>query len=186
MFVAMIINIEPLNDYIYRIVLSFSHPFIFKAGQYIEMVLPCGKSGYFSIASLINCGRNIELHISDTKNSNSIIRKLKVGNEVKISQASGNAWLRATSDRSMLIVAFGSGFSYARSILLSEALSNSSREVYFYWIMQSKESIYELYLINSLPERFKCQVFHYRDNTKSKYDIGRVSGREHTLVNIFP
>ncbi len=44
-----------------------------------------------------------------------------------------HAWLRDDEERPLILIAGGTGFSYARSILLTALAHNPNREVTIYW-----------------------------------------------------
>ncbi|WP_272677453.1 FAD-binding oxidoreductase [Providencia sp. PROV160] len=161
MTTASISSVSNLNSYICRVGMFFDTELNYISGQFIHVTLECGRSGYFSIASPERVGQTIELHIADTGKPDSFLSKLQVGDKVSVAGPMGNAWLRLDTYRPIIILAFGSGYSYARSILLTEASNDTNRKVSFYWITQTEKDFYERDMLESLPERFSVNLLHF-------------------------
>lgn len=170
MVTATVSSMRALNSYIYRVVIRLESELNYQPGQYVQVILNCGRSGYFSIASPENSGEVIELHIADTRKHDSFLKKLKVGDDVVVAGPIGNAWLRSDSGRPVIVLAFGSGYSYARSILLTEANKDSERKISFYWGVQNENDFYERDILESLPTRFTVN-FHLLNQAPGFPDI---------------
>lgn len=158
MVMATVSSMSALNSHVSRVVIRLESELNYRSGQYIKVILKCGRSGYFSIASPEKRGRVIELHIADTRKPNGFLKKLKVGDNVDVVGPMGDAWFRSDSCRPVIVLAFGSGYSYARSILLTEANKNSGRKLSFYWVVQAENDFYELDMLESLPERISVNL----------------------------
>lgn len=185
MTTASISSVSNLNSYICRVGVFFDTELNYISGQYLHVTLECGRSGYFSIASPERVGQTIELHIADTGKPDSFLSKLKVGDRVSVAGPMGNAWLRLDTYRPIIILAFGSGYSYARSILLTEASNDANRNVSFYWIAQSEKDFYERDILESLPERFSVNLLHFPkggNTNKSMIDALKNIVKEHSVI----
>ncbi|WP_272570124.1 hypothetical protein [Providencia sp. PROV255] len=155
---ATVSSMSALNSHICRVVIRLESELNYRSGQYVQVTLKCGRSGYFSIASPEKSGRVIELHIADTRKPNGFLKKLKVGDNVDVVGPMGDAWFRSDSCRPVIVLAFGSGYSYARSILLTEANKNLGRKLSFYWVAQAENDFYELDILESLPKRISVNL----------------------------
>ncbi|WP_272691357.1 FAD-binding oxidoreductase [Providencia sp. PROV132] len=172
MVAATVSSMRALNSYIYRVVIKLESELNYMPGQYVQVILKCGRTGYFSIASPEKSSRVIELHIADTGKQDGFLKKLKVSDSVAVVGPMGEAWLRSDNSKSVIVLAFGSGYSYARSILLTEANRNSDRRVSFYWAVRSENDFYERDILESLPKRISINLHLLNQESNSLSGIG--------------
>jgi len=134
-------SIEPLACNTFRILLHPELPVAFKAGQYLTVVMGEKDKRPFSIASS-PCRHEgeIELHIGAAEHNayagevvESMKSALETGGDILIDAPHGEAWIREDSDRSMLLIAGGTGFSYVRSILDHCISQQIQKPIYLYW-----------------------------------------------------
>ena len=153
--------IEPLTPYVYKVQLTPEQPVTFTAGQYIMVVMGEDDLRAFSIASSPSQGHVIELHVGATPENPyawEVMQHLQNSAQVEISVPAGDAGLK-DSERPLLLVAGGAGFSYAWSIVLAHLESNSQRELHLYW---GGKSLADLYKHESLKELAATDFrFHY-------------------------
>lgn len=127
--------IEPLTPYVYKVQLTPEEPVAFVAGQYVTVVMGGDDFRAFSIASTPSQGHVVELHIGATPDNAyawEVMERMQQDGEITITVPAGSAGLRE-SERPLIVVAGGTGFSYAWSIAAAQLESNSKREVLFYW-----------------------------------------------------
>ncbi len=62
----------------------------------------------------------------------------------------GEAWLRDDEERPMILIAGGTGFSYARSILLTALARNLNRDITIYWGGREEQHLYDLCELEAL------------------------------------
>jgi aquacobalamin reductase/NAD(P)H-flavin reductase len=122
----------------------------FIAGQYLNFVMSEEDKRPFSIASSPN-NDLIELQIGAFVADSypmQVIEKIKEcfenNSEVNIEMPLGNAQLRTESDRPLLLLAGGTGFSYIKSMFEFLAEQQSSRPVKVYWGLREESACYEL------------------------------------------
>ncbi|KHT60521.1 FMN reductase [Photobacterium gaetbulicola] len=135
-----VISVEPLACNTHRILLRPETPIEFKAGQYLLAVMGEKDKRPFSIASSPCRERELELHIGAAEHNpyaievvESMKAALKAGTPVDIEAPHGEAWVRDDSDKPLLLIAGGTGFSYVRSIL-DNCLSRGVRQpIFVYW-----------------------------------------------------
>ncbi|MDR9827769.1 NAD(P)H-flavin reductase [Vibrio sp. FNV 38] len=134
-------SIEPLACNTYQILLHPESPVEFKAGQYLMVVMGEKDKRPFSIASS-PCRHEgeLELHIGAAEHNAYAIEvveamqsALKIGGEVEIEAPFGDAWVREQSQRPLLLIAGGTGFSYVRSILDHCIAQSIAMPIYLYW-----------------------------------------------------
>ena len=102
----------------------------FKAGQYLQVVLPDGQRRSYSMANSPHESDAVQLHIRHVPQghfSEGILGQLQVGDQLTVELPHGDFWLREDSERPMLLVAGGSGItpilSIMKTVLAREPLS---------------------------------------------------------------
>ena len=92
----------------------------YKPGQYLQVIMGEKDHRSFSIASSPSRGNVLELQIGATpgnKYSGQVLEALRTDGKIEVEMPLGNAYLREHSERPILLIAGGTGYSYARSIL---------------------------------------------------------------------
>lgn len=139
-------SITPLTDHVYKVLLKPNAPVAFAAGQYLNFVMGPEDKRPFSIASAPQA-EHIELQIGAFGADSypmQVIDRIKAGSEVKIEAPFGSAHLRTESERPILLIAGGTGFSYIKSMFEYLVSTNSHREVVVYWGLRDESACYEL------------------------------------------
>ncbi|CAM3858015.1 NAD(P)H-flavin reductase [Vibrio aerogenes CECT 7868] len=154
-------SIQPLASNTYKILLQPSKPVSFKPGQYLMVVMGEQDKRPFSIASS-PCRHEgeLELHIGAAEHNAyafEVVEMMKAAmkdnQDISIDVPHGDAWLRETSERDLLLIAGGTGFSYVRSIL-DHCLSQSvSRNIYLYWGAKDSHQLYAIDELNQIDEQ---------------------------------
>lgn len=162
-FVCRVATIENLTPTVYRIVLALPEPIEFQAGQYIQVVMGERDKRPFSIASCPSKTSELELHVGATPDNPyamEVLQKMRDTGAITIEAPLGNAWLRGDSERPLILIAGGTGFSYTWSILQAHLRSDSKRPVTLYWGGRKPE---DLYLDKQLQELSNRHAnMHYR------------------------
>jgi len=139
-------EIKKLNDQIYRIRLVPEDLALlnFKAGQYIILHLSDDKKIPLSIASSPKEKNFLELHVRLThKNSlaDEMINHFKQSEHVILEGAYGECHLNE-SDREIIFIAGGTGFSPMKSMLETLFIQNKSRKTHLFLGAQVKNDLY--------------------------------------------
>ncbi|NMP30727.1 NAD(P)H-flavin reductase [Thalassotalea sp. M1531] len=149
--------ISNLTPFVYKVLLKPAEKLSFKPGQYLNLVMAEDDKRAFSIASAPH-NDLIELQIGafgEDSYAMQAIEKIKSSDSVTIEAPLGTAFLREDSQRPILLLAGGTGFSYIRSMFEHLAEQNSDRPLMVYWGLRTTEASYELEetkaLIESLP-----------------------------------
>ncbi|ASI96133.1 hypothetical protein [Vibrio rotiferianus] len=125
------------------------------AGQYIVVVAPISKDVYyFSMASAPSDYGEITIHIGDvrsTTKAKQLVAEMKVAGFAFCEGIGGNAYLRDTH-RPMILIAGGSGYSYARSLLLQELSTERSRTITLIWGGEDVDALYEMDELQSIEK----------------------------------
>lgn len=137
-------SIEKLNDFLYRIFLQPQQAVSYKAGQYVSVVMGEKDKRHFSIANA-PVSDLIELHIGATPENSyamQVIKKMQDEGQVEVEVANGDAYLREQSTRPILLVAGGTGFAYAKSIMEQVIALQLSNTVHLYWGVKERAQFY--------------------------------------------
>ncbi|MGF1727442.1 NAD(P)H-flavin reductase [Photobacterium nomapromontoriensis] len=133
-------SIEPLACNTFRILLKPDQPVDFKAGQYLLAVMGEKDKRPFSIASSPCREGELELHIGAAEHNAYAIEVVEVmktalaeGSQIEIEAPHGDAWVRDDSNKPLLLIAGGTGFSYVRSILDNCLSRGVSQPIFIYW-----------------------------------------------------
>lgn len=147
-----------------RIKLLQPNSVAFKAGQYLEVLLPdTDNSAFYSIASSPRKRTEIELLIKEDLLGKGAcyLFSLKVGDSIKFNMPFGEAYLREESKRNLIFVAGSSGASYIRSMIhyLDEIDQLSHRKVFYFLGTREESELMEPDYMHRLDE--KNLGFHF-------------------------
>ena len=131
-----------------KIVLGFpdgGHP-PFKAGQYLEVVLPDnGKKCPFSIASAPGFRPGIELHVRPTPDSDDsavIERLLDERATLTVRIPKGDCFIESAPDGPLLMLAASTGITQMKSIIEHLLPAGLAHPVYLYWGVLTADDLY--------------------------------------------
>jgi aquacobalamin reductase/NAD(P)H-flavin reductase len=147
-----VLSIEPLSPHVLKVTLDAKQPVAFKAGQYLQVVMSEQDKRPFSIANMPQHSHLLELHIGATpKNSYAfeVIQRARDTQSLNVEAGLGDAFLRE-SDMPAIIIAGGTGYSYAKSILLDCLQCQPNRQVDLYWGAKKQADLYELSRLTQL------------------------------------
>jgi aquacobalamin reductase/NAD(P)H-flavin reductase len=139
-------SLESLTEFVYKVLLKPNKPVDFIPGQYLNFVMSEEDKRPFSIASAPGA-EFIELQIGAFAADSypmQVIEKIKTSSEVTIEMPMGEAQLRTKSERPLLLLAGGTGFSYIKSMFEYLAAQKSNRQVVVYWGLRDSSACYEL------------------------------------------
>jgi NAD(P)H-flavin reductase len=139
-------SITALTEYVYKVLLKPTENVDFLPGQYLNFVMSEEDKRPFSIASS-PCDELIELQIGAFGADSypmQVIERIKENSHVTIEIPLGNAALITGSERPVLLIAGGTGFSYIKSMFEYLANQKSTRDVVVYWGLRDPSACYEL------------------------------------------
>jgi len=139
-------SITSLTTHVYKVLLKPDQAVDFIPGQYLNFVMSDDDKRPFSIASSPN-SEFIELQIGAFGADSypmQVIEKIRSNDTVTIEIPLGNAQLITASDRPLLLMAGGTGFSYIKSMFEYLAEQKSTRPVMVYWGLREPSACYEL------------------------------------------
>ncbi|MGF1699785.1 NAD(P)H-flavin reductase [Photobacterium makurazakiensis] len=133
-------SVESLACNTFKILLQPEAAIEFKAGQYLLAVMGEKDKRPFSIASSPCRDNELELHIGAAEHNPyamEVVEAMKAalasGDSIEIEAPHGDAWVREDSDKPLLLIAGGTGFSYVRSILDNCLSRGVNQPIFVYW-----------------------------------------------------
>ncbi|MFC3034489.1 NAD(P)H-flavin reductase [Pseudoalteromonas fenneropenaei] len=145
---ASVTAITPLTEFVFKVLLKPSAPALFEAGQYLQLVLAEKDKRAFSIASKPSQTGELELHIGAGAADSYAMQALEFLRQARQQQQSvtlevglGNAQWQ-TTDRPVVLLAGGTGFSYVKSIADHLAEIGYDQPVFFYWGVKVESALY--------------------------------------------
>lgn len=143
-------SLSSLTPHVYKVLLKPDEKVDFIAGQYLNFIMSDEDKRPFSIASSPN-SELIELQIGAFVADSypmQVIECIKAshasGEAVTIEIPLGHAQLRTESERPLLLLAGGTGFSYIKSMFEYLAEQKSQRHIMVYWGLREESAVYEL------------------------------------------
>ena len=156
-----VLSIEPLTPHVLKVILDAKQIVSFKAGQYLQVVMNEKDKRPFSIANSPNSDHLIELHIGATPANSyayEVIQLAKTKQALVVEVGVGNAYLRE-STLPAIIVAGGTGYSYAKSILMACIKEQPYRPIHLYWGGKTAADLYESEQLTTLSSSHKPLSF---------------------------
>ncbi|MCF4010912.1 NAD(P)H-flavin reductase [Rheinheimera sp. UJ63] len=145
---CQVVAIEALTHVVSKVVLAPTAPVNFIAGQYLQLCLTATDKRPFSIASTPEQPL-LELHIGAAAGDNwsgaaltHLQQQFAAGEPVQVEVGLGHAAWQANSDRPIVLLAGGTGFSYVHSIALAIAAAKKDIPVLLYWGVKSEDALY--------------------------------------------
>lgn len=125
--------------------LPASHALRFRAGQYIDVLLPDGRRRSFSVANAPHENDHIQLHIRRVPNGHftgQVFGSMQVRDILRIEGPLGSFFLREERDRPIILLAGGTGFAPIKSIIEHVIASGNHRRLMLYWGARTREGLY--------------------------------------------
>ncbi|WP_291129284.1 2Fe-2S iron-sulfur cluster-binding protein [Hydrogenophaga sp.] len=119
----------------------------FKAGQYLQVLLPDGQRRSFSMANPPHQNDGAELHIRLLESgafSQTLTHALKVGDTLPVELPHGDFFLREDSDAPIVMLASGTGFAPIKSMVEDGLRQGQRREIALYWGARTEKDLYLL------------------------------------------
>ena len=137
---------------IVRLKLAAGRRLEFLAGQYIDILLKDNKRRSFSLANAPQHDEFLELHIRHVPNgffTTQVFTSLKERDLLRFQGPLGTFFLRAESDRPIILVAGGTGFAPVKSIIEDALARGDSRPMHLYWGVRARGDLYRHALAES-------------------------------------
>ncbi|PLR34365.1 NAD(P)H-flavin reductase [Chimaeribacter californicus] len=150
-------SVEAITDTVYRVRLVPEAPVSFRAGQYLMVVMDERDKRPFSMASTPAQQDFIELHIGASElnlYAMAVMDRILQEQAITVDLPHGDAWLREESTRPLILIAGGTGFSYARSILITALEQQPGRDISIYWGGRELFHLYDLGELEALSVQY--------------------------------
>lgn len=172
-------SLTSLTATVYKVLLKPEQKVDFIAGQYLNFVMASDDKRPFSIASSPTSSV-IELQIGafgEDSYAMQVIEHIKDNKQVTIEMPLGSAGLVTKSERPLLLLAGGTGFSYIKSMFEFLAEQQCQRTIIVYWGLREPSACYELAqtqaCINKMPHATFIPVVENPDE-QWQGKVGRV------------
>jgi CDP-4-dehydro-6-deoxyglucose reductase, E3 len=152
---ARIASLEkPTSDVaVLRLQMPATEAFVYKAGQYIDILLRDGAKRSYSMANaphrqteVLGTGQpGIELHIRHMpggKFTDAVFGTLKEKDILRVEGPFGSFYLREDSHKPMVLLASGTGFAPIKALIEQMQHRNIQRPAVLYWGCRSKADLY--------------------------------------------
>jgi CDP-4-dehydro-6-deoxyglucose reductase len=156
----------------------------YQAGQYLDVLLEGGGRRSFSIASPPHDAGLIELHARHVPGggfTEQLFNSLQVGSLLRIEGPIGQFVYRSGT-RPLLLIAGGTGFAPAKSILRHVLEQRIERPVHFFWGARTPRDLYEEALVLEWARKFPRFKFSAALSEAGTPDSTRERGYVHEVV----
>ena len=155
---ARVMRIDFLAGDVARLKLRFpaGEKVKFKAGQYLQVLLPDGQRRSFSMANPPHQNDGAELHIRLLEGgafSQRLAQDLSVGDTLPVELPHGDFHLRENSDAPIVMLASGTGFAPIKSMVEDGLRQGQRREIALYWGARTEKDLYLLDLARGWGEQ---------------------------------
>ena len=119
--------------------------FEFRAGQYLDFILPDSRRRSFSMANSPSSCEKLELHIRQVPGGSftgKVFNEMKVKDMLRIQGPFGTFILRDDNTRPAILVAGGTGLAPLKSMLETVREEGCDRPLYLYWGARSASDLY--------------------------------------------
>ena len=130
---------------IVEVKLPATETFGFRAGQYIDFLLPGNRRRSFSIANAPQDAQHLELHIRlvpDGQFTRHVFDGMKVKDILRFEGPLGSFYLREDSTRPILLLAGGTGFAPIKGLVEYALKIGLDRPMKLYWGSRDKAGLY--------------------------------------------
>ena len=117
----------------------------FRAGQYIDILLPDGRKRSFSLANAPHDDALIELHIRHVDGGDFtgyVMDELQEKDILRIEGPHGNFFFREEANRPLIFMAGGTGFAPIKGIIEHALAEGLNVPMYLYWGVRAERDLY--------------------------------------------
>lgn len=145
---------KPVPDVaVLRLQMPATEAFVYKAGQYIDVLLRDGSKRSYSMANaphrqadVLGTGQpGIELHIRHMpggKFTDPLFSTMKEKDILRVEGPFGSFYLREESDKPLVLLASGTGFAPIKALIEHMQQHSIQRQAVLYWGCRSKTDLY--------------------------------------------
>lgn len=177
-----VVELRPLTHNIValRLEIKSGGPYMFSAGQYAQLEFAPGLAAYLSMANR-PVDPILEFHVRREARQGATEyahTQLRLGDMVKVSGPSGQAYLRVSHRGPILAVAGGSAWAPLRSIIESALLSDPARSITVYFGVRGERDVFDEARLQQLAAKHPNFRYHIVLSEDAQ------PGRRHGLVSV--
>jgi len=134
----------------------------FRAGQYLDVLLPGGQRRSYSVANAPQAGSQFELHVRHVAGgrfSEAVFSTLREGALLKIEGPLGR-FIYQSAPEPVLFIAGGTGFAPIRAMLAQALAEDPARALHLYWGARDTSGLYEEALVRDWAQRHAQLTVH--------------------------
>ena len=144
---ARVSSLEKLADDVMLVELKLPphEQFEFRAGQYIDFLLPDGRRRSFSMANSPSSSERLELHIRNVPGgsfTDRVFNEMKIKDMLRIQGPFGTFIMRADNNRPAIMIAGGTGLAPLKSMLEKVREDGCDRPLHLYWGARTAIDLY--------------------------------------------
>jgi CDP-4-dehydro-6-deoxyglucose reductase len=175
---SRVASLERLSDDVVRIRLKLpdGDPLVFAAGQHVNVVLPGGVRRCVSLANPPSEDGCLEMHLRNYGGTLSkyVFQTAKENDLLRLEGPLGTFVIRRDSEKPIIFVASGTGFSPIKSMIDHQIQQGSTRPMTLYWGGRQPKDIY----LNEIVERWVKETgLHYVPVVSNATDEDEWGGR---------
>ena len=159
---CLVTEVEDLTPDVFRVQLAGRPEAVaHEPGQYLELKLDDETWVPFSIANAHAGDGSIELHIQhwpERENSARLRRLMQVAERLTLRLPGGDCILDPDSNRPLLLIAAGTGFSQMKAISEAALHADPARQIDLWWAARERRDLY----LERLPRRWAERHDHVR------------------------
>jgi CDP-4-dehydro-6-deoxyglucose reductase len=116
----------------------------FRAGQYIDLLLPGGKRRSFSLANPPEHDDALQLHIREVPEGyfSGQLEGLREKSVLRLEGPHGQFWLRSEHQRPAVFIAGGTGYAPLRAMLMQAFDASYEPPMHLFWGVRSEQDLY--------------------------------------------
>ncbi len=156
-----LLSLTALTDNIACLRLLPQYPLKYRAGQYIELLLPNGDHRPYSIANAPSVDGSIEFHIRYKINDpfpDNLLAAVKQNNGLELTGPYGHCVLPDPQPTQVIFICGGTGFAPHKALIEECCNEKSPAQLHLFWLAKSKDDLYEFPLI----EQWQKTLSHFQ------------------------
>ena len=143
---AKVIDLRKIASDKAILLLDPEFPFVYKAGQYVELTVPNYDARFYSIANApIVQKPYLEIHIKDNGwggFGTYTMKEMNIGDTINLKGPLGSCFWKKDGDNKVIVIAGGMGITQMKALLEEAMAVNSDREIYLYWGVEQESDAY--------------------------------------------
>ena len=158
---CQLVSVTPLGADVFSVHLRLPAGKVvrYHAGQYLLVEREDGESSAFSIASALQQGRELELHILARDHAAiALLKQLQKDGMARVQMPFGDVHLAAAEQRPLLLIAAGTGMAQVHSLVEHCRATGFSQPIHVYWGARAAEDFYTLH---DLPAWHRMSNLHF-------------------------